>query len=216
MRRKTPYHQSNTSSLIHEELEHQNRAVKIVQTWHNASTKIECLPRGKGKKKKGNNTGKCKPRTNTLCNEVRNPPSVKQLFFFTSWRKCWRTALVKGENKVLKLEGSFILEKWSIADCRRSRKLSFNSMLPKLLFVPVIQRGLWKITEKNHKHFNLSFLVFIFCKWPFYKKKNAIKSAYSDLTHWEVLDWKMRDSCNVLAAAINIYFHCLRWDSPSM
>lgn len=52
MTRKNPYYQSTTSSLIHEDLEHQKRAVKIVQTWHNASTKIECLRMGKGGKKR--------------------------------------------------------------------------------------------------------------------------------------------------------------------
>lgn len=39
---------------------------------------------GKRKKKKGNNMGKCKFRTNTLGNEVSNPSGVKELFFFTS------------------------------------------------------------------------------------------------------------------------------------
>lgn len=154
--RRKPYCQSTTSSLVHKDLKHQNRAVKIAQPWHSISTKKECLPMGKRKKKKGNNMGKCKSRTNTLGNEVSNPSGVKELFFFTSWWKCWRAALVQGGNEGLNLEGigsKFYfrcqLRGRVFAGYRRSRKLPFNSVLPKLLFVTVIQRGLWKIRKKS-------------------------------------------------------------------
>jgi len=163
-----PYRQSTTSFLIHKDLKHQNRTVKIAQPWHSISTKPECLPVGKREKKKGNNMGKCKSRTNTLGNELSNPSCVKQLFFFTSWSKCWRATLVQGGNEGLNLEGigrKFYfrcqLRGRVFANYRRPRKIALNSVLPKLLVVTVILRALWKIRKTSQKFLFKLFNVYI-------------------------------------------------------
>lgn len=114
-----------------------------------------------GKRKKGNNMGKCKSRTNTLGNETSNPSSVKELFFSTFWRKSWRAALEwrgkKGQNFERiwrKFYFGCPLRGRAFADYRRT----CNSVLPRLWVIPVIQRGLYNI-RKGSQHFFNDYIV---------------------------------------------------------